>query len=92
MPTEVVVALVSLVGTLIGSMLGVLTSTKLTVYRIEQLEKKVEGYTTVVERVALLERDNSTQWNRIDEIRDDIKDIKREVMRNSEKIGEVLHD
>lgn len=92
MPTEIIVALVSLVGTLIGSMLGVLTSTKLTVYRIEQLEKKVEGYTTVVERVALLERDNSTQWNRIDEIRDDIKDIKREVMRNSEKIGEVLHD
>ena len=92
MPTEIIVALVSLVGTLIGSMLGVLTSTKLTVYRIEQLEKKVEGYATVIERVALLERDNSTQWQRIDEMRDDIKDIKREVMRNSEKIGEVLHD
>lgn len=92
MSTEIVVTLVSLIGTLFGSLLGVLTSTRLTVYRIEQLEKKVEGYNRVVERVTLLERDNSTQWQRIDEMRADIKDIKREVMKNAEKIGEVIHD
>lgn len=92
MNTEIVLALLSLVGTLAGSLLGVLTSTRLTVYRIEQLEKKVEGYNSVIERVALLERDNATQWQRIDEMRTDIKDIKREVMKNSAKIGEVIHD
>lgn len=92
MNTEIILALLSLVGTLAGSLLGVLTSTRLTVYRIEQLEKKVEGYNSVIERVALLERDNTTQWQRIDEMRTDIKDIKREVMKNSAKIGEVIHD
>lgn len=83
MATEIVVALVSLIGTLVGSLFGVMTSTKLTVYRIEQLERKVDGYNTVVERVALLEKDNGTQWQRIDEMGQDIKDIKREVMKYS---------
>lgn len=92
MATEVVVALVSLIGTLIGSLFGVLTSTKLTVYRIEQLEKEVGKYNTIAERVVLLEKDNADQWTRIDEMRADIKDIKREVLKNSAKIGEVIHD
>lgn len=83
MNTEIIVALVSLIGTLVGSLLGVLTSTRLTVYRIEQLEKKVEQYNVVTERVALLEKDNTDQWARIDEMRADIKDIKREVMKYS---------
>lgn len=83
MATEIVVALVSLIGTLVGSLFGVLTSTKLTVYRIEQLEKKVEQYNVITERVALLEKDNTDQWRRIDEMSADIKDIKREVMKYS---------
>lgn len=83
MATELVVALVSLIGTLVGSLFGVLTSTKLTVYRIEQLEKKVEQYNLIAERVAILEKDNADQWKRIDDMSADIKDIKREVMKYS---------
>lgn len=36
------VALLSLLGTLIGTLGGIFVSSKLTNYRIEQLEKKVE--------------------------------------------------
>lgn len=42
--SSVIVALLSLVGTLIGSIAGVLVSNKLTNYRIEQLEKKLDEY------------------------------------------------
>lgn len=92
MATELIVALLSLIGTLIGSLCGVVASSKLTSYRIEQLERRVDEYNKTAERVALLEKDNADQWERIDEMRTDIKDIKREVLKNSAKIGEVIHD
>lgn len=80
MQAEIVVALLSLAGTLIGSIVGILTANKLVVYRIEQLEKAVSKHNTVVERVALLEQDNGTQWKCIDEVRADVEAIKKEVM------------
>ena len=40
MPAEILVALLSLAGTLGGSLLGVIASSSLTRYRIEQLEKR----------------------------------------------------
>lgn len=43
MNTEVLVALLSLVGTLLGTLAGILASSKLTSYRIEQLEKKMDA-------------------------------------------------
>ena len=52
MTDTVLVAILSLVGTLAGSFL----SNKLTIYRIEQLEKKVEKHNSVIERVYLLEK------------------------------------
>lgn len=55
MSETVIVALLSLAGTLIGSLFGILTANKLVVYRIEQLEKKVEKHNNVLERVYVLE-------------------------------------
>jgi len=57
MSDTVLVALLSLAGTAIGSVIGILTNNKLVVYRLEQLEKKVEKHNNVVERMALLEKD-----------------------------------
>ena len=56
MSETIIVALLSLAGTLAGSLLGILAANKLVVYRIEQLEKKVEKHNQVVERVYDLER------------------------------------
>lgn len=55
MQTEVLVALIALVGSAIGTFAGILTSSKLTNYRIEQLEKKVDKHNTVIERTYKLE-------------------------------------
>ena len=72
----IMVALISLVGTLVGSISGVLVSNKLSNYRIEQLEKKLDRYASNVdemrERLAVVERDVQTTFLRIDELRKDI--------------------
>jgi predicted acylesterase/phospholipase RssA len=56
MSNEVLVALIGLAGSAIGSLCGVLVSSKLTQYRIEQLEKKVEKHNNLVERTYQLEQ------------------------------------
>ena len=53
---ELIIAVLSLAGTLLGSLCGILASNKLVVYRIEQLEKKVEKHNNVLERVYNLEK------------------------------------
>ena len=70
MPGEVVVAVVSLIGTLAGSLFGVLAAQKLVMYRLEQLEKKVDKHNQLVERTAVLERDLKTAFRLIDDIRE----------------------
>lgn len=55
MSNEVVISILSLLGTLGGSLGGVLVSSKLTNYRIEQLERKQEKYNTLIERTFKLE-------------------------------------
>lgn len=52
---EIVVALIGLAGSCIGSVIGVLASARLTSYRLEQLEKKVDKHNRVVERTYKLE-------------------------------------
>lgn len=56
MSETIAVAVLSFVGTLVGTFGGILTGTKLTNYRIEQLEKKVEEHNRVVDRVYNLEK------------------------------------
>lgn len=65
----IIVALIGLAGSGIGSLIGVLASSKLTQYRIEQLEKKVNAHNNLVERTYKLE-------GRVNEAEHDIKDLK----------------
>ena len=44
MPSEILVAIVSGLCTLLGSMLGVIASQKLTQYRLQKLEEKVDAH------------------------------------------------
>lgn len=59
MNESVFVAVLSLIGTLGGTFGGILTANKLTNYRIEQLEQKVEKHNRVVERVYILEKNEA---------------------------------
>lgn len=55
MPESVIIALVAFLGTSIGTLGGILTANKLTNYRINQLEKKVDLHNSVITRTFVLE-------------------------------------
>ncbi len=55
MKGEILVALISLAGTLFGTFGGILTASKLTNYRLAQLEKKVDHHNAFSERIPLIE-------------------------------------
>ncbi len=59
MSEAIMVALISGIGTLAGSILGIVASSKLTNYRIAQLEKKVDKHNCVMERTYTLEKNIS---------------------------------
>ena len=80
MTSEVLIAVLSLLGTAFGSITGIMAANKLTNYRIAELEKKVDKHNTIIERFALLEQDNKTQWNRIDDLRSSMDEIKKEIL------------
>ena len=64
MPDTVIFAVLSLIGTLIGSFGG----TQLIKYRLEQLEKKVEKHNSIVERTYLLEEKIKVANHRIEDL------------------------
>ena len=65
----IVVGLLSLIGTLAGTFGGIVTANKLTTYRIERLEEKVNKHNNVIERVFKLE-------GRATELEHDVIDLK----------------
>ena len=64
MTDTVIVAIISLLGTLLGSFGG----TQLVKYRIEQLEKKVENHNSIVERTYILEEKVKVANHRIEDL------------------------
>lgn len=72
MTETVIVAILSLVGTLVGTFGGIVVAGKLTNYRIEQLEKKVEKHNTIVERTFVLE-------GQMKEVQHDITKLMKEI-------------
>ncbi|MGO5095734.1 hypothetical protein ACTQ34_07900 [Agathobaculum sp. LCP25S3_E8] len=71
MNVEIILSCISLLGTLVGSMGGILVSSRLTSYRIEQLEKKVNEHNKVIERTYKLE-------GQMLEVQHDIRDMKNQ--------------
>ena len=59
MTTEIITSLIGVIGSFIGTLAGILINSKLTNYRIEQLEKKVDKHNHVVERVYQLEKNEA---------------------------------
>lgn len=65
----IIVAILSFAGTIIGSILGILAANKLTNYRIEQLEKKVEKHNNLVERMYNVEKRIAVDEEEIDHLK-----------------------
>ena len=65
MTDAIIVALLGLLGSGVGTFGGILVSSKLTQYRLEQLEKKVEVHNQVIDRVYKLEERTEIQEEKI---------------------------
>ena len=68
MDNTVLVALVSLVGTIVGSLGGIVVSSKLTNYRLEQLEKKVDKHNNFAEKIPVLDEKLRVANKRIEDL------------------------
>ena len=56
MTEQIIITIISFLGTALGTLGGIVAANKLTTYRLEQLEKKVEKHNQVIERVYKLEQ------------------------------------
>lgn len=77
-PTDIIVALIGLAGSAFGAFIGVMASAKLTNYRIEQLEKKVDKHNTVIERTYKLEETQAVIQEQIKVANHRIGDLEKE--------------
>lgn len=75
MSETVIVAILALIGTMVGTFGGILTANKLTTYRLEQLEKRVDKHNGVIDRVYKLEEHGAVVDEEIKVINHRISDL-----------------
>ena len=72
MNNELLIAVLSCIGTIAGSITGILVSNRLSNYRIEQLEKKLDRYANntdeMRERLVVVEQSTKSAHHRLDDI------------------------
>ena len=68
MPEATIVAVLSLVGTCVGSIAGIIASNKLTDFRLKKLEEKVDKHNHLVERMCKVEDRAMSNTYRIDNL------------------------
>ena len=78
MSDTIIIALISLLGTLGGTLGGILATSKLTNYRLEQLEKKVDKHNNLIERVYRLEKQSAVTEEEIRVANHRISDLEKE--------------
>ena len=71
MNPEIIVALISLLGTLGGSLGGILVSSKMTNYRLQQLENKVAEHNNFARRMPVIEEQIKVMNHRIEDLEDE---------------------
>ena len=73
---EIATALITSGSSVFVAVFSIIINNRLIGYKVDELKKQVEKHNNLVEKVAVLERDNKTAFNKIDENRDDIKEIR----------------
>lgn len=68
MNTDIIVALIALLGTLGGSLGGILVSSKMTNYRLQQLENKVAEHNNFAKRMPVMEEQIKVINHRIEDL------------------------
>lgn len=77
MNSEILISLITLLGSALGTFGGIFVNSKLTAYRIEQLEKKQDKHNAVIERTYRLEKEVELQAEKIKVANHRIDDLER---------------
>lgn len=72
---ENIVDIIASLSGFVGAFGGILVSTKLNNYRIQELEKKVEKHNNVIERTGIIEEQIKVSNHRIDDLEKEVKEI-----------------
>lgn len=75
MSNEIIVALLAFGGTISGTFGGIIVSSRLTNYRLEQLEKKVDKHNCVIERMFKVEEKQAIHEEQIKVANHRIQDL-----------------
>ena len=85
MKPEIIVAIITSASTLIAAIVSIIVSNRLLGYKMDELSKRfqelnsdVKKHNQLVERMAVVERDLKTAFNRVDEMKADIKELRRQ--------------
>ena len=73
MDSTVIVSLISLLGTLVGALGGIVVSGRLTAYRIQQLENKVAEHNNFARRMPVVEEQIKVINHRIEDLEQEEK-------------------
>ena len=73
MTSEIAAALIALCGTALGTFGGIFASSKLTAYRIEQLEKRVGEHNNFARRMPVVEEQIKVINHRISDLEEERK-------------------
>ena len=77
MSETVIIALIGFLGSMLGTLGGIALNTKLSNYRIEQLEKKVDKHNHLIERMYSVEEDVRLLDERINVANHRIDDLEK---------------
>ena len=69
MKAEILIAILSLIGTICGSLGGIVVSARLTNYRLEQLEQKVAKHNNFAERMPVVEEQIKVINHRLEDLK-----------------------
>lgn len=76
MSQEVLIALISAGSGILVAIVSIIVNNRVIGYKVDTLAQQVKEHNKLVERTAVVERDVKTAFNRIDENRQDIKELR----------------
>ena len=77
--TAIVTALIGMVGSAFGALVGVLANSKMINYRLEQLENRVQAHNNLIDRMYKVERDHELTEEKMKVMNHRISDLENSV-------------
>ena len=76
MRPEVLIAIITSASTLIAAIVSIVVNNNLIGYKVDELKKQVEKHNNLIERMTIVERDLKTAFVRVDDLREEIKELR----------------